>query len=68
MRQKKLKNSIVDDLYDVEKLGGPKRVHIPQLYESEASHLLNEPEPEMPDLSTVTFPNIKHNETKEIKG
>lgn len=67
MRRVNQKNSIVDDLDGVEKLGGVKRVHITQLYESEASYLLNEHEPEPIDFSIHKFPKIKHNETEEIK-
>jgi hypothetical protein len=58
MKKGKSKNSIVDDLRGVEKLGGDKPIQ--QLYESKASHPLNEEI--IPDLSTVTFPKIKNNE------
>ena len=62
------KNSIVDDLEGVEKLGGVAREVIQQTFCCKASHLLNEPEPEPIDLTIHTFPNIKNHETEEIKG
>ncbi len=58
-KKDKSKNSIVDNLRGVEELGGIPHEVVQQTFCCKASHPLNEPEPEIPDLSTHKFPIIK---------
>jgi len=67
MKKDRSKNSIVDGLWDADKIGGVPYEEVQQTFCCKPSHLLEDLEPDMPDLSTYKFPNIEHNETEEIK-
>ena len=59
MKKDNSKNSIVDGLWDAEKIGGVGYLEVNQTFCCKPSCLLD-PEPELPkDFSTVKFPKIK---------